>query len=127
MNSALPTDLDPSSSVLFLGSGFTRDALNIRNEGIPTGANLKSKLAEILGVSPSDYDLKVLAEELASSQTSNLPQLLYELFTVTRLHPDQTEVLNNKTSSLQGSGGLTRIALGAIENEARTFSGGRRG
>jgi hypothetical protein len=90
-----PTQIDPTASVLFLGSGFTRDATNIRGQNVPTGDELRILLAEMLEISPSAYELRVLAEEVASQKGRDLRQLLYEIFTIKALTPDQSEILQN--------------------------------
>jgi hypothetical protein len=95
MLATIPDHLDPPASVLFLGSGFTHDATNIRGDNVPTGAHLRTLLADLVGVSPSAYDLKVLAEELASQPNSPLRQLLYDLFTIKELSADQIDILKH--------------------------------
>jgi hypothetical protein len=87
------SELDPAQSVLFLGSGFSADARNIRREKLPTGTQLRDQFAKILGVSPADYDLKTLADEMASRPSVNLYQTLYQIFTVKELQPYQKKIL----------------------------------
>lgn len=96
MAPTFPDHIDPPTSVLFLGSGFTRNATSIRDQNVPDGNGLRNEFAQLLGVSPSDYDLKVLAEELASRPNNDLYQLLYDCFTIKELHLDQTEIIGNK-------------------------------
>jgi hypothetical protein len=91
-----PTTIDPSSSVLFLGSGFARDATSIRKKHVPTGGEFKSEVASLVGASAVDYDLKVLAEELASRSADTLYQLLYQSFTITDLSAGQKTILDNR-------------------------------
>ena len=78
---------------MFLGSGFSQSAKNIRNENLLTGHGLRNEFAKLLGVDPNAYDLKTLADEIASRQELNLYQTLYELFTVKELHPSQDDIL----------------------------------
>lgn len=78
---------------MFLGSGFSQSAKNIRNENLPTGRGLRDEFAKLLGVDPNAYDLKTLADEIASRQDLNLYQILYELFTVKELQPSQGYIL----------------------------------
>ncbi len=85
------THLDPEGSLLFLGSGFSVPATNIRNEQLPSGTRLKSLFADIVGVDEHDYNLQTLADEVASQ--SDLYQLVYELFTIKRLSSEQLELL----------------------------------
>ena len=93
MLTAVPTAFDPADSVLFLGSGFSRHAKNIRNTNVPTSRELKSELAKMVRVLPQDYPLQTLADEVASREDLNLYQTLYELFTVTSLTTYQHNLL----------------------------------
>jgi len=85
------TSIDPEGSILFLGSGFSISAKNIRGDQLPSGNRLKSVLAEIVGVDEHAYNLQTLADE-AASQT-DLYQLLYNTFTVKSLSIAQLELL----------------------------------
>ena len=85
------TSIDPEGSILFLGAGFSAAAKNIRGDNVPTGAELKSTLAGIVGVNEHDYNLQTLADEVESQ--TDLYQLLYEMFTVSSLSDSQTEIL----------------------------------
>ena len=89
-----PQVIDALGSILFLGSGFSQSATNIRNENLPTGRGLKDKFAHLLEVDPNDYDLKTLADEMNSRKDLNLYQELYELFTVKELEDDQVSILS---------------------------------
>ena len=93
MNSNLLDDLYPAESILFLGSGFSRDALNIRNEKLPLGDELKQEFARLLNVDHNLYDLQTLADEANSNDRIDLYQILYELFTVKQLTPRQENIL----------------------------------
>lgn len=74
--------IDPSRSILFVGSGFSAGTTNIRKSHPPVAAGLKAELARLLKVEPASYDLKTLADEINSRPELNLYQLLYELFTI---------------------------------------------
>jgi hypothetical protein len=76
MSSKTPKEIDTSGSVLFLGSGFSKDAKNIRNKNLPIGDGLKEEFAKLLGVDPNAYDLKTFADEVASRPELNLYQTL---------------------------------------------------
>ncbi len=86
-------ELRTAESILFLGSGFSRNAINIRGNAIPTGEELKRELAHALSVDENLYDFQTLAEEVNSREKLNLYQMLYELFTVRELHEHQVNVL----------------------------------
>ena len=89
----LPQDLDAEGSILFLGSGFTQSAKNIRGTSPPMGNALKTELARLLDVAANDYDLRTLADEAAMRPGVDLYQLLYELYTVRELDDDQKTIL----------------------------------
>ena len=89
----LANDLDPEGSILFLGSGFTHAAENIRGTNPPTGKGLRSELAAVLGISDGDYNLQILADEAATRSEIDLYQMLYELYTIRKLAEEQKDVL----------------------------------
>jgi NAD-dependent SIR2 family protein deacetylase len=93
VSSSILNEIDVSGSVLFLGSGFSAEAHNIRNKMVPTGAGLRKELAKLLGLDPERYDLKTLASEVASRAELNLFQELYELFTIKKLQDYQSDLL----------------------------------
>ena len=93
MSADLPTELDASGSILFLGSGFSRDARNIRGHNLPTGQELKNEFAAILGVDSNQYNLQMLTEEIGSRKDVNLYQMLYETFTVSEIQDHQSVIL----------------------------------
>ena len=94
MSPLLPNPIIPTESIIFLGSGFSKDAHNIRNQNLPTGTDLRDHLAQLLGCSPNHYDLQTLAEEAQSRVDIQLYQLLYETFTVKSLQDYQAGILS---------------------------------
>jgi hypothetical protein len=93
MASNILKQLDIPGSILFLGSGFSQSAKNIRSQNLPTGGGLRNEFAKILKVNSIDYDLKTLADEFASRKDLDLHQILYELFTVKELQQHQKYIL----------------------------------
>ncbi len=89
-------EIDPESSILFLGSGFSAGAENIRGGEMPSGKGLKETFASALRVRPDDYDLMTLADEFALREDLNLYQTVYEIFTTTKAKEHQKEILRNK-------------------------------
>ena len=87
------TELDSHGSVLFLGSGFSRNARNIQGKNLPTGGELKDRFAKLLGTAPDDYDLPTLADAVNAGPDVSLRDLLYETFTVKQLADGQKDVL----------------------------------
>jgi hypothetical protein len=92
----LPSTLDPASTLLFLGSGFSTGATNIAGRNPPTGTQLAEDFEGQLGVVRGQLDLKVLADEMKFRPDLNLYQTLYKLFTIARLSPEQDQILSRK-------------------------------
>jgi SIR2-like domain len=92
----LPDSLDPASTLLFLGSGFSSAATNILNTNPPVGSGLAKEFERQLGVGRGELDLKILADEMQFRNDLNLYQTLYNLFTIADLDSDQTEILSRK-------------------------------
>ncbi|MEZ4701964.1 MAG: SIR2 family protein [Rhodothermales bacterium] len=88
-----PEYLDADKSILFLGSGFSSSARNIRGDFMPTGTDLKRRLAKVLNVSESSYDLTTIASEVASNSDINIYQLMYETFTTLSPSEEQLALL----------------------------------
>ena len=89
----LPTEFDSTGSVLFLGSGFSRIAKNIRGTNLPTGSELREQFARLLDVAPDAYDLPTLADAVNEDPNVSLYDTLYETFTVAQLARSQEELL----------------------------------
>jgi hypothetical protein len=87
-------ELDTSSSILFLGSGFSRDATNIAGTTLPIGDGLMKALANEIKADPDQYDLRTLADEAASMQDFSLYDFLYHIYTVKPLQNNQIVILS---------------------------------
>lgn len=92
----LPDTLDASSTLLFLGSGFSSEATNIQNANPPVGSGLAEEFERQLGVKRGELDLKTLANEMNFRSDKSLYQTLYNLFTIAKLGPSQTEILSRR-------------------------------
>jgi len=77
-----PETLDPRNTVLFLGSGFSRGAINIADEPLPDSYTLRRQLAELKGVDPKYYTLRTLADAFRHDP-HRLYSIIYDQFTVT--------------------------------------------
>lgn len=88
-------EMDPESSILFLGSGFSLGATNISNDSPPNGKGLRRHFIQQLKLpADTDYDLQVLSEEFAENDPRKLRDELYRLFRLKTLSAGQTSVLN---------------------------------
>lgn len=88
-------EVDPESSILFLGSGFSLGATNIANDSPPNGKGLRRHFIQQLKLATdTDYDLQVLSEEFAEDDPKKLRDELYRVFRLTNLTAGQTAVLN---------------------------------
>ena len=93
MSPNIPTELDARGSILFLGSGFSRSAKNVRGHNLPTSQELSEEFAKLLNVDPNAYDMMTLADEIAAQPRVSLYQTLYQLFTVQKTTKDQNDIL----------------------------------
>ena len=74
-------EVDPASSILFLGSGFSLGATNIANKCPPNGKGLRRHFIEQLKLpADTDYDLQILSEEFADDNPRKLRDELYKIF-----------------------------------------------
>lgn len=88
-------EIDPESSILFLGSGFSLNATSIAQASPPNGKGLRRHFIEQLQLpADTDYDLQVLSEEFAEDDSQKLRDELYRIFRLTKLTAGQTAVLN---------------------------------
>ena len=88
------TELDPGSSILFLGSGFSLSSTNIMGENPPSGKGLATHFKNALGLSSdADYSLQVLADEFHAGGRSSLYEEIYNLFHISNLTADQEVIL----------------------------------
>jgi len=88
-------EIDPQSSILFLGSGFSLGATNVANGSPPNGRGLRRHFLNQLGLPlDTDYDIQVLAEEFAEEDAQKLRDELYGLFRLTKLTGGQTMILD---------------------------------
>lgn len=87
------SELDSRSSILFLGSGFSRQAQNIRRENLPSAKGLREQFAALLGVAPDAYDLRILADAIDSDNQLDLYRTLRDTFTVSNVAENQKRIL----------------------------------
>ena len=87
--------VDPTNSILFLGSGFSLGAKNIANGNPPNGSGLRQHFIKALEL-PADtsYDLQILTEEFASDDRQKLRDELYQIFRIVSLDHAQTAILD---------------------------------
>lgn len=89
-------EIDPGSSILFLGSGFSLGATNIANGNPPNGRGLRRYFIQQLRLPENtDYDLQVLTEEFAANDAKKLCNELYRIFRLTALTSGQKAILRN--------------------------------
>ncbi len=87
--------IDPESSVLLLGAGFSLGATNISNESPPNGRELRRHFIKQLNLpADTDFDLQVLTEEFAENDARKLSDELYRIFRIQRLSDVQKDILS---------------------------------
>lgn len=88
-----PSQFDPTSSVLFLGAGFSAEATNVLGVNLPAGRGLEEELKRRAGLPMEDpaelQDLPAYAVEAGV----NIHNLLSDLYTVKKLSGDQSIIL----------------------------------
>ena len=94
---AIIGDLDPASSILFLGSGFSLSAKTIGNHNPPNGSELRNHFISCLQL-PTDttYTVQVLAEEYAEQNADGLARELCSIFRISSLSTAQTAILSER-------------------------------
>lgn len=90
-------EIDPESSILFLGSGFSLGATNIEHKCPPNGKGLRRHFIDKLEL-PHDtsYDIQILTEEFAEKDSKKLRDELYRIFRLTALDKAETAILNKR-------------------------------
>lgn len=88
-------EIDPSTSILFLGSGFSLGATNIANEKPPNGSGLRRHFIAKLSLPPdTDYSIQVLTEEFAENDSKKLWAELNRSFRISTLNASQSAILS---------------------------------
>jgi SIR2-like protein len=91
---SFPNDFDPSSCLLFLGSGFSVEATNIVGMRPPVGKGLGRLLSEPLALANADdFNLMDLATH-AAKRGVDVYTLLNNQFTIKALSSDQVTILS---------------------------------
>jgi hypothetical protein len=82
--------IDPNTSVIFLGSGFSLESTNLRGEHPPNGSALRKHFIKKLDL-PADttYDLQILTDEFAEKDAERLARELYNIFRTSSVGPNQ--------------------------------------
>ena len=111
-------ELNPESSILFLGSGFSIGARNIANSTPPNGKGLRRHFIEQLKLpADTDYDLQVLSEEFAKHDSGKLRDELYKIFRLTELTAGQTAVLNEPWRRIYSTNYDDAVELHRLKNQ----------
>jgi hypothetical protein len=87
-------EIDSSSAVLLLGSGFSFGSTNLLAEAPPSGPGLRRHFLQKLGL-PKDatYDFQVLADEFGSQSEGGLYREIYNLFRIDTISDSQLDVI----------------------------------
>lgn len=87
-------EIDPGTSILLLGSGFSLGSTNLLGQAPPTGPGLRAHFVKQLGLPPdTSYDLQVLADEFGSESESGLYREIYNLFHIADVDDSQLDIL----------------------------------
>ncbi|TIL95147.1 MAG: hypothetical protein E5Y73_08420 [Mesorhizobium sp.] len=93
---ALPTSIDPQSTVLFLGSGFSSGALAIGGKSPPLGRELSNILADDLGLPRERYELQTLADAYSRRHEIGLADKIRALYTIGSISAEQRTILSHR-------------------------------
>ena len=94
--SLFPEGFDPSSSILFLGSGFSAEAKNIAGDHPPVGDGLRKKFLGLLELDEAEGgDLKDLAD-YAFQNEKNVLQLLRDQYIISKISENQKDILRKQ-------------------------------
>lgn len=111
-------EVDPESSILFLGSGFSLGATNIANEGPPNGRGLRRHFIQQLKLpADTDYSLQILTEEFAEDNAKKLRDELYRIFRLTTLTPGQKAILNRPWRRIYSTNYDDAVELHRLSNK----------
>lgn len=113
-------EVDPESSILFLGSGFSLGAKNISGGNPPNGRGLRHHFIEQLKLpEDTDYDLQVLTEEFAEDDAKKLRDELYRIFRLTTLNAGQQAVLSKPWRRIYSTNYDDAVELHRLNTKAR--------
>lgn len=91
-----PHEFDPTSSILFLGAGFSASATNLIGEGPPVGDDLGNKIKDLSQLPSDDPSSFQDLSTYAVKQGKDLFTLLCNLYTIKKLNPDQEIILSQQ-------------------------------
>lgn len=112
-------EMDPESSVLFVGSGFSLGATNIANNSPPNGRGLRRHFIQELKLpADTDFDLQVLSEEFAEDDAQKLRDELYRIFRLTALTESQKAVLGRSWRRIYSTNYDDAVELYRLSNKA---------
>ena len=89
---AFPENFDTQRCILFLGSGFSANAVNKQNTNPPVGEGLKREILSGINEENLNIELKDAATYAAEKGT-DIYKLLHDFFVITKLNDDQEDVL----------------------------------
>jgi hypothetical protein len=93
MEKKFPHGFDPTSSVLFLGAGFSFSAKNSIKSAPPAAAGLELAIKNVAGLPPSDNSSLSDLASYAADKGHNIFELLSNLYCITELSSEQQNIL----------------------------------
>ena len=93
-NSRIIDQIKSGKAILFVGSGFSRNTINIKNSKLPTAEYLADMIGE-LGQFDADKDLKYAAEKfIRDNDSMKLIDFIKDTFTIKKPLPHQEQIVN---------------------------------
>lgn len=88
-----PHEFDPTTSILFLGAGFSASATNLINTNPPVGEGLELEIKKLASLPSDDPSALQDLSTYAVKQGKDLFSLLCNMYTIRNLSEDQQEIL----------------------------------
>jgi hypothetical protein len=90
-------ELNTRETILFLGSGFSREAINKSDERYLDRKELASRLSRVLGDEVNEsLTLREVSDDFCPDRQADLNQTLQPLMTTLSISSDQAEIINHR-------------------------------
>ncbi len=95
-NFSLPDDFATEETVIFLGSGFSREATAINRKPMPMGGQLDDRLADALHLPQGRYQGKTLAQVASKKGGAFLQEFLYNNLSTETYETFHSDIIGRK-------------------------------
>jgi hypothetical protein len=111
-------EIDVGNAILFLGSGFSLKATNVRNETPPNGQRLRAHFIKAAGL-PDDtkYNFQAISDDFHNRDAEKMHRELYEIFHIKENSSDQKLILSHEWRRLYTTNYDDSVELFRINNK----------